>query len=699
MLENLRVDSVTVEYEKRILEKVSYTFFSGKFYLIKGASGIGKSSLLNVLGLLRRPKSGRVLADGLDLWQLSDAERANYRLANFGFIFQNHNLIDGLTLSQNLQIPLQKAETTAMVRKQRVQATLAALELTERGNAPISNLSGGEDQRGAIGRALVTDAQVIFADEPTNSLDQEKAVRFYEQLRDLAHRLHKIVIVVTHEELPEKFADVVLTIQDRQLVAQTDAAPQTTHTVVGKQERDVPATSLTVANARAYNHMNLRAKRQVPWPILVVVTVLLALAGIMLTVPQVLANEQLHSLSKATDNSIFVTNDTLHSHSSQDLDSFWNLSAKEKRIIHKLPGVRHVYNYFTFVSNGLTKNNARASQPNSTILQIGTHKYAITNTYNIEPLYPEEARKSYLYAQGKPTKKQDGIYLAQTFLTANHIQKKAIVGQTIKLTAYVPYWQFISTSELPDDNHKTVRTDGNIYATVPIKAKVRGVLAANYPHARSEFGNALFMKYSTMQSILRRTIAANPVSKRIFPNFKQQPFGYSALVVEARTFNDTAELSSDIAGIAPALHVTSVAQDTTALNRSIQSAQTTATNLAVLIILGAVVALTITFFLTAKGRMREIGILKAIGYTTADVRQILLANGLRYGTLIFGGAEVIDIAALLLLMRVSLVFPAQYLLATTIANLVLAFGAVVSASLWPMRKLSSLDPVTVIAQN
>lgn len=702
-MDYLRIQSLGIKFDRQILANVSYTFQSGQLYLIQGDSGIGKSSLLNALGLLHHPDEGQVIFNQLDLWSLTDQQQADFRLQNFGFIFQNHNLVNGLTLRQNLAVPLLKSDTADTQRQEQIAQSLSALDLAERADTPAAQLSGGEDQRGAIGRALITDAKVIFADEPSNSLDHDKAAAIYAELAALAHRANKIVIVVSHEDLPQEYADVILNITDKQLLQvrgkEAHSPAIETSSTNPSPTPEKPLSIISGKKARMYNHMNGRSKKQIPMAILLIVTMLLCISGIILTMPQVLAQQQEAALTKATDNSIFVTNDTLHSNSSQDLDAFRNLSKKQYTNIRNLHGVASVYPYYTFVSYGLTKSNARTPEPNSTNLTIGRKVHAIDKTFSIEPLYPEVIKKHYLFSRVNAHELSSGIVVAQSFLDNNHISSKNILGKTISLKTYIPYAQYLSTSELPDDNNKQVKTDGNIYASYTLHAKIAGVLASNYPYLRSELGNGLFMNYSTMNQLLKKTIKANPLRSKIFANFQQQAFGYSALVVQAQTFNDTVSLNKELKGISPSIHVSSTAQDIDSLNKSIQSSQQSATNLAILIIITTVITLMITFFLTSKTRLHEIGILKAIGFSTQDIRKILVVNGLRYSDIMFLVAEVIDVITLLVLQHYFLLYPGQFLLSTTIANLILAFGTVYIAGLLPIRKLSTADPITIIEEN
>lgn len=300
MKSNLLLKNMTIRFDREILHDVSYEFKSGYFYLLQGQSGIGKSSLLNVLGLLKRPIAGEVVFDGQNLWSLDDATQARVRLKDYGFVFQQHNLIDTMTFEENLKVPLLKSNLPEAKKAARVTAILDTLGLEDQRHMLPEDLSGGEDQRGAIGRALISGARIILADEPTNSLDSENARMFYEQLADFAHQQQAIVIVASHETLPEDYADQIVTINQKKLS-------------IG---------------------------------FLVIVTVMLAVASIVLNVPRILASQQRRELNQATDNSVFVTNNTLGTGTHQDLDPFRNLTIKQIQKIKKCRGL-HLYSLTT----------------------------------------------------------------------------------------------------------------------------------------------------------------------------------------------------------------------------------------------------------------------------------------------------------------------------------------------------------------
>ena len=182
------------------LEQINLTITSGEYIAVMGPSGSGKSTLLNVLGLLDRPDSGHYLLDGTDTAQLGERELATLRSSRIGFVFQSFHLVPRLSARENIELPLMLSGMAPALRRQRVDALLEGLALSNRAGHKPAELSGGQRQRVAIGRAMAMSPALLLADEPTGNLDSHSGEEVMALLERLNRQQGITLIVVTHDE-------------------------------------------------------------------------------------------------------------------------------------------------------------------------------------------------------------------------------------------------------------------------------------------------------------------------------------------------------------------------------------------------------------------------------------------------------------------------------------------------------------------
>ena len=197
------------EHELKALDSVSFTLDEGKFVVILGPSGAGKSTLLNLLGGLDSPSDGVITVNGRDISTLSDNELADYRAATVGFVFQFYNLIPTLTVYENVEL-VSSIAPNALNAKQMI----GEVGLSDHLHNFPSELSGGEQQRVSIARALCKNPKILLCDEPTGALDSETGVVVLKLLLKMARDYGKTIIIVTHNQNIARMADVVIRIKN-----------------------------------------------------------------------------------------------------------------------------------------------------------------------------------------------------------------------------------------------------------------------------------------------------------------------------------------------------------------------------------------------------------------------------------------------------------------------------------------------------
>lgn len=199
--------------EREVLKDLSLTVREGEFCVLLGRSGSGKSTLLNLISGIDRPTRGQLKVLGKDLPAMNERERTLFRRKHIGFVFQSFNLIPTLTVEENVRLPLELNGSRESDAKRRAVELLEEVGLADRRSTFPDRLSGGEQQRIAVARALVHDPEILLADEPTGNLDFETAQDVLELIERLIHRRKRTMIVATHDRDLRALADRVLTLQ------------------------------------------------------------------------------------------------------------------------------------------------------------------------------------------------------------------------------------------------------------------------------------------------------------------------------------------------------------------------------------------------------------------------------------------------------------------------------------------------------
>ena len=218
-VENLEKFYRTEEVQTVALNKLSFKVKEGEFVAVMGPSGCGKSTLLNILGLLDDPDGGSFVFNGTEVSGFNERKRANLRKHNIGFVFQSFNLIDELTVFENVELPLIYTGVKKADRKERVHQVLEKMGIMHRRNHFPQQLSGGQQQRVAVARAVVNNPKLILADEPTGNLDSSNGNEVMDLLTELNEQ-GTTIIMVTHSEHDAKYSHRIIRLLDGQKVTE-----------------------------------------------------------------------------------------------------------------------------------------------------------------------------------------------------------------------------------------------------------------------------------------------------------------------------------------------------------------------------------------------------------------------------------------------------------------------------------------------
>lgn len=221
-IKDLRKVFRTEEIETVALNDISLTVNKGEFIAIMGPSGCGKSTLLNILGLLDNPTSGQYKLDNIEVGNLKEKERTQTRKGNIGFVFQSFNLIEEMTVYENVELPLTYLKIKSSERKKMVEEVLHKMNISHRAGHFPNQLSGGQQQRVAIARAVVANPKLILADEPTGNLDSKNGADVMALLTDL-NQEGATIVMVTHSQHDASYAHRIVNLFDGQVVTEVES--------------------------------------------------------------------------------------------------------------------------------------------------------------------------------------------------------------------------------------------------------------------------------------------------------------------------------------------------------------------------------------------------------------------------------------------------------------------------------------------
>lgn len=224
----VEVSDVTKEYGEKTstfmaLKGVSLDFDEGEFVGIMGPSGSGKTTLLNIMSTIDRPSSGRISIDRYDITAIKDKELAKFRRDTIGFVFQAFNLLDNMTIRDNIALPLTLNNVKLDIILSKIDELTQMLGISEQLDKYPYELSGGQKQRAAICRALITSPKVIFADEPTGALDSKSSSEVLECFKSVNKKLDTTIIMVTHDAVAASYCDRVMFLKDGRIHGRLDS--------------------------------------------------------------------------------------------------------------------------------------------------------------------------------------------------------------------------------------------------------------------------------------------------------------------------------------------------------------------------------------------------------------------------------------------------------------------------------------------
>ena len=630
---------------RRLLEPTDLIFERGKVYTIYGKSGVGKSSLLNKIGLLSATDpSVSYFFDGKEIDIENKKSVSVFIAEEVAFVFQGRNLINDLTVFENLRLALNFYGLSPDEIESKIDTVLADLQISSLKHAYPEDLSGGEEQRVAIARALVTGKTLILADEPTSSLDKENREKVSALLIDLAHKYHKIVLIVSHDEAMIAIGDVQLHFKDHKLVGNC--------LILNSDEGIKDSKKWSSCLSSSHTKLSVLKHRRPFLPRLLAffIALVVAIAVTSINFQSLFADKYHQLVNNSLENGFLVINDSLHLQTTKVLDDFLSFDKEEITSISTSQNIQTVKPYMEFLSLGMTFDNSKdysQLQKNfQPILTIDGQTRSLTRNFSIQPLYQTNTTQRQIEYFDRSNEK--GIYLSEQFISDEKLPN-IVAGTTVTLTFYIPISLYESSIEKEGN---ILKGDGDLFVKVDKTYPVLGIVKKSYPFEYSPYGNTLFMNIAEMEELQNEAIQQHPMTKMALDGFPLKSWMPSAIHVLLKDSGAIPEELSRIRAISSQITILSSYENYEEFNKGLTYIRQFLMLLSLVLLILVIAVLSFVFFLLNRPRRFEVGILKSLGYSTQNIVWLFLKELIGYGKTISILASCLLVILSILAMQV-----------------------------------------------
>ena len=680
---------------RQLLEPTDLIFERGKVYTIYGKSGVGKSSLLNKIGLISATDpSVSYFFDGKEIDTENKKSASAFIAEEVAFVFQGQNLINDLTVFENLRLALNFYGLNPDEIESKIDTVLADLEISSLKHAYPEDLSGGEEQRVAIARALVTEKTLILADEPTSSLDKENREKVSSLLIDLAHKYHKIVLIVSHDEAMIARGDVQLHFKDHQLVGNC--------LILNSDEGIKDSKKWTSYLSSSHTKLSVLKHRRPFLPRLLAffIAFVVAIAVTSINFQSLFADKYHQLVNNSLENGFLVINDSLHLQTTKVLDDFLSFDKDEIASISTSQNIQTIKPYIEFLSLGMTFDNSKdysQLQKNfQPTLTIDGQTRSLTRDFSIQPLYQTNTTQRQIEYFDRSNEK--GIYLSEQFISDEKLPN-IVSGSTVTLTFYIPISLYESSIEKEGN---VLKGDGDLFVKVDKTYPVLGIVKKSYPFEYSPHGNTLFMNIAEMEELQNEAIQQHPMTKMALDGFPLKSWMPSAIHVLLKDNSAIPEELSRIRAISSQITILSSYENYEEFNKGLTYIRQFLMLLSLVLLILVIAVLSFVFFLLNRPRRFEVGILKSLGYSTQNIVWLFLKELIGYGKTISILAScllvILSILAMQVLkLEVSDVF--QFYLTSVFTLIGLSVSVLIISGLLPIYTTCRQTVVDTIRKN
>lgn len=687
------IHNLSIKYGKKtLLLPTSLKFKEGKLYTIYGKSGVGKSSLLNKIGLISEydPKVTYIY-DGSKIDTSNKKVVSSFIAQNIAFIFQSHNLIKDLTVYDNLKISLNFFKLSTKEIEDKIDNILSELGILELKDVYPEDLSGGEEQRVAIARGMITDKHIILADEPTNSLDSENREIVSSLLLKLANKYNKIVIVVSHDEYVINKGNIKLHFEDQKLIGMKEEA--------GCNSQEEWHASKLKKQIR----LKVQKKRKVPpLPLflLILISFTVSLAVGSINIQSLFSSKYQRLISSSLENGFLVINDSIGLGTSKVIDDFRSISNKE---IHQISDSSNIYKlepYIEFPSMGIIFENAenylKISRDFSPNLSINGKNINLSKNYSVQPLFNTNTTQRQIKYFDRTTIR--GIFVSESFIKEQKLED-IVAGSEMTLTYYVPIGIYESHIDKEGTYYKS---DGDLYVKEEQTFKILGIVKEEYPFNYSVNDNTLFMTSDEMLKIQSKYIGAESKRRETIDDLPVKEWAPSAVHVTVKDSKDVPQEMNRIKKISDKFSIVSSFENYKEFNNGLKYIKNFLIIISLVMLVLVVAILSFVFFLINRTRKYEVGVLKAMGYSTKHVFRLFILELLNYGKKIITLSSVLLLILTILaiqILQLEVVDIIHFYLTSIISLIFLTFAVLMISGLIPIYMTGKQSIVDAIRKN
>lgn len=649
------------------LDDINLEINRGEFVVLLGESGSGKSTLLNILCGIDRPTKGEAFCDTEDLSKLKPDQLAMYRKQKVGIIFQKFNLINNMTIWENVALPLKFAGISKTDQKRIVDKALENVGLLKRSKSIPSKLSGGQQQRVAIARALVNNPEVLICDEPTGNLDSKTGKEIMELLKELNQKGHTI-IMVTHNEKYASYADRVFEMSDGKIVNERKNDRQISELQIEKTKVHNPnlfsIMSIAFKNIRRRKFRFFLTSFGIAIGAMAIVILVAFGAGLQKTNTDTMKDmAQIEEISVSGDPSVNANMSLVMSPTAEKKD-IKPLNANTISDFKAISGVKDVYPSLTFSADAIFNGKTAQFISSTTLPPL---EYVQNNT-----------REKVRYGQFFSSENENSVVIPYDMLKIYGITSpNDILGKEITVENFNDWSASVSAKKVA-------------FADKKFKLKVIGVTSEK--------------DKTTMLMLTNQTAKMINDQLKLEESKKEKPYLYDTMVVRVKDINKVKEIKDNLTN--QGYGATSFEDMAKQLGKIFSIMQIVLGVIGSIALLVASLGVVNTMLMAVLERTKEIGILKAIGARNKDIQTIFLFESIYiglFGSLVglllgFGGSKLAEMIVSYYTKNSGLDGLIKFIIPGYLILFVVVFSMVVSAIAGsvPARRASKLDPVIAL---